>query len=65
MQVMTIEQWGKEKSRLTGAVTRAKTKMKQSGSLADKIEAKVAVIRAEESLRKHKLNYHELVSHSH
>jgi prefoldin subunit 5 len=64
MQKMTIEQWDKEKKRLTASVTKARNKVAKLSSLAEKIAQKAEVIKAEEFLRKHKINYHELTSHS-
>lgn len=58
---MTPAEHTKEATRLKGAITRAKTAMKKPGSLADKIAARAKVNLAEEALRQHKLNYHELV----
>lgn len=58
---MTEAEWKKEKSRLKGAITRAKTTVLKCPSLAEKIEAKRGVKRAEEALDQHKLNYYNLV----
>lgn len=59
---MTREEWKKEESRLKGALTRSKTKVRTVSTLAEKIEAKVFVVRADEALRIHRLNYYELVN---
>ncbi|MGP0171283.1 hypothetical protein ACSVIJ_05295 [Pseudomonas sp. NCHU5208] len=59
---MTEAQWKTEASRLKGAITRARTKVTKVVTLAEKIEAKAVQKAAEEALRQHKLNYHELVA---
>lgn len=59
---MTPEAHAKEASRLQGAVTRAKTKVKACGSLAEKLEAKNLVKAAEEQLRQHRRHFHTLTS---
>ena len=60
--LMTPAEHAKKASQLKGAVTRAKTKVKACGSLADKLEAMTAVRNAEEALRQHKLRFHELTA---
>lgn len=62
MATMTEVQWKAEKTRLTGAVTRARTKLHQLVTLADKIAAKADIKSAEDALRQHKLNYFELTN---
>lgn len=57
---MTPMEHAKEQTRMTGAVTRAKTALQKPMSLADKIVAKTRVRAAEEALRQHRLNYYEL-----
>ena len=59
---MTPEAHAKEASRLKGAITRAKTKVQACGTLAEKLEAKQLVKTAEEQLRQHRLNFHDLTS---
>lgn len=59
---MTPDAHAKEASRLKGAITRAKTKVKTRGTLAEKVEAKKLVTAAEEQLRQHRLNFHRLTS---
>lgn len=59
---MTDSEWKKEAARLKGAVTRARSKVKKAVMLAGKIEARENQKLAEEALRIHKLNYHELVA---
>jgi hypothetical protein len=59
---MTPEAHAKEASRLKGGITRAKTKVKACGTLAEKLEAKKLVTAAEEQLRQHRLNFHELTA---
>lgn len=59
---MTPEQHAKKASQLKGAVTRAKTKVKACGTLAEKLEALKVVRAAEENLRQHRLNFHELTA---
>lgn len=60
--MFTPESHAKEATRLKAAITRAKTKVKASGTLANKLVAKQAVKDAEEQLRLHRLNYHELTA---
>ncbi|WP_454862498.1 hypothetical protein [Paraburkholderia fungorum] len=60
---MTEAEWAKERTRLTAAATRARTKLQNSKvTLAEKLVLKAAVAEADEALRKHKLNYFELVT---
>jgi hypothetical protein len=59
---MTPAEHAKKASRLKGAITRAKTKVKACGTLAEKLEALKVVRDAEENLRQHKLQFHELTS---
>ncbi len=61
-QKMTDAQWKKEATRLKGAITRSKSRVSTLVTLAEKIEARAAQKAAEEALREHKLNYHELVA---
>lgn len=59
---MTPAEHAKKASQLKGAVTRAKTKVRACGTLAEKLEALNVVRNAEEALRQHKLRYHELTA---
>jgi thioredoxin-like negative regulator of GroEL len=59
---MTPAEHAKKASQLKGAVTRAKTKVKACGTLAEKLEALKVVREAEENLRQHKLRFHELTA---
>lgn len=57
---MTPEEHAKEATRLKGVITRAKKKVQTCGTLAEKLEAKQLVRAAEEQLRQHRLNFHDL-----
>lgn len=59
---MTPIAHAKEAARLKAAITRAKTKLRAGGSLADKLVAKQVVKDAEERLRRHRLQYHALTA---
>lgn len=59
---MTEAEWNKEAARLKGAITRAKKKVSQVETLAEKISAREVQKAAEEALRQHKLNFFELVT---
>jgi len=59
---MTPAEHAKKASQLKGAITRAKTKVKACGSLAEKLEALNVVRVAEENLRQHRLRFYELTA---
>tara|TARA_Y100000780_G_scaffold200726_1_gene192854 strand:- start:2640 stop:2819 length:180 start_codon:yes stop_codon:yes gene_type:complete len=59
---MTDAEWKKEEARLKGAVTRAKSKVKTVGTLAEKITVREVQKKAEEALRLHRLSYFDLVA---
>lgn len=59
---MTPAEHAKKASQLKGAITRAKTKVKACGTLAEKLEALNVVRTAEEALRQHKLQFHLLTA---
>lgn len=57
---MTIAQYDARHSTLMAAVTRARNKAKKAPSLAEKLEAKQAVRKAEDALRQHRLDFCKL-----
>lgn len=60
--IMTLEKYTQEMTRLTGAVTRARNKVAKLSTLAEKIAQKQLLKTAEEALRQHKLNRFVLVA---
>jgi len=61
---LSEEEYQQQMRRLKVAITKAKGRLREQCSLAEKIERKSAVRAAEEALRQHKLNYFELVGRS-
>lgn len=59
---MTDAEWTKEETRLKAAITRAKSKVKAAGMLAEKIAGREVQKKAEEALRLHRQRYFDLVA---